>query len=65
MPHALVNKNLLPRERERGGGGIPDNAFSEECTGIFLEILLHYIADTYLGSLPASGAGFNNIIGRI
>jgi len=63
MPHALVNsKNLLPGERE---GGIPNNAFSEEYTGIFLEILLHYIADMYLGSLPASGAGFNNTIGRI
>jgi len=51
-------------EREREGG-IPYNVFSEKYTGIFLEILLHYIADTYLGSMPASGTGFNNIIGRI
>ena len=53
LVRVVNNKSLLP-ERERG---IPNKAFSEEYTGIFFEILLHYIADTYLGSLQPAEQG--------
>ena len=47
---SLATQIYFPvRERERG---IPNNAFSDEYTGIVLETLLQYIADTWVACQP-------------